>query len=241
MRDCEKCSQQLEFFSALSMAMRKLTLPDIPREMLWRRITAALDETRHPTEPGRLQVIKPRKESPWWWAILSTAAVAIIALGLSWAALTNGRHQEPLRAYACLLDANPQAAQQQLSDAYSGRTVSPNEVAQLVGYRPRNVDAPPGDYICKELVVLNMPCCKCVQAIWQRNDESQLAVFEHESKMDDWFADEPSIRIECAGTVCRVTQLDGQLVASWRVGSRVVTVIGIRDTDELARLVAAFS
>lgn len=41
--------------------------------------------------------------------------------------------------------------------------------------------------------------------------------------MDDWFADQPSVRIECAGTVCRVTQIDGQLAASWRVGSRVMT------------------
>ncbi|WP_345327573.1 hypothetical protein [Novipirellula rosea] len=49
-----------------------------------------------------------------------------------------------------------------------------------------------------------MPYCKCVQADWQREDGSHLAVFDHKSQLDDYFAGQPSIHIECVQTAVAV-------------------------------------
>jgi hypothetical protein len=59
--------------------------------------------------------------------------------------------------------------------------------------------------------------------------------------MEDWFEHDPSVWIECSKKQCRLIQLQGQLAASWSVGRSVITVIGIRDTDELTDLVNALS
>lgn len=240
-KDCVECLRHLAFFAELSEAIRKLTAPEIPREMLWQRITAELDETQQYPDRASPPNGRPNQKHRWRWSLLLTAAVVLVAFGLSWGALAPKGHHEPLQSYASLLGKSPKIAQQRLAEQYSGQSVSPDEAVQLVGYRPRHVEPPPAGFTCDKLVVLDMPCCKCVQAVLQRSDNSHLAVFEHKSTMDDWFADEPSIHIECEGTMCRVTQLDGQLVASWRIGSRVMTVVGVRNTDELVKLVAALS
>ena len=241
LRNCPACSQQLVFFARLSKALRELSTPEIPREMLWQRIVANLEES-----PGELQpIVLPIKENHvrtrWRWAVLSTAAILLIAIGLSFGIVSTQPNHEELQRYATLLETKPTVAQQYLAEQFSGQTVSADEAIRLVGYRPKNVQPPPSGFVCDELIVLNMPCCKCVQAIWSRPDRSQIAVFEHQSQMDDWFSHDPSIRIKCAGIECRVTQLDGQLAATWRVGTRVITVIGVEDTDELATLVETLS
>jgi hypothetical protein len=173
--------------------------------------------------------------------ILSTAGIVLIALTLTWSASSTGQHHEPLASYVELFSTDPLRAQHQLSDQYSGRSVTPDQAVQLVGFRPGNVDLPPKGFTCSEWVVLDMPSCKCVQAVWRRVDETYLAVFEHESSMEDWFEDDPSVWIECSKKQCRLIQVHGQLVASWRVGRNIITVVGIRDADELADIVVALS
>ncbi|QDV85309.1 anti-sigma factor family protein [Planctomycetes bacterium TBK1r] len=243
-KGCSDCLEHLTFFDAVSEAIRKLSLAATPKELLWERIATELDETPRsfdqralPTAPTAVA----REQSRWRWTMLSTAAITLIAVGLYWVALTNHQHDEPLQAYLNLFETDPELAQQHLAETYTGRSILPDQAAQLVGYRPRNVDTPPSGFVCDELVVLDMPCCKCIQALWQRKDHTHLAVFEHKCKVNDWFSKDPSIQIECAGIICRVTQIDGQLAASWRVGSRMMTVIGVRDTDELARLIEILS
>ncbi len=240
-KDCADCLQCLAFFAELSEAIRKLSAPEIPREMLWQRITAELDgASENPTHPT-LSNGRPDLKHRFRWGLLATVALVLIAFGLSWMVLTPEGHHEPLQSYADLLGTSPEIAQEHLAEQYSGRIVSPDEAVQLVGYRPRNVEPPPAEFTCDKVVVLDMPGCKCVQAVWQRSDGSHLAIFERKSQTDEWFADQPSIHIECEGTRCRVTQVGSQLAASWQVGSRVMTVIGVRNTNELAKLVAALS
>lgn len=244
LEDCPPCSDQLADIRMLSDAARSLSSARPPHD-LWDRIAAQLKEPRLPESVNNhdtvdLESNSSRFDQRRFWSVFAVAAVLLIGVGMAWMFQPSSHPHDPLVSYAQLLDSSPLAAQEHLVTKYSGQTVSVDEAVQLVGYRPRNVDPPPSGYSCDRLVVLDMPCCKCVQAVWQRADETQVAIFEHKSKMDDWFEDEPSVKIKCREKVCRVTQLDGQLAATWRIGPRLVTAIGVRDTDELATLIAAF-
>jgi hypothetical protein len=239
--DCSRCLQELAFFRKLSTAIRRLSVPAMPREMLWQRITAELDQASRKSSPTVLPIICAGSLKARKWAFLSTAAIVMMAISIAFVIYNTRRHHGELQRYATLLESEPRAAQLYLAKQFSGQTVSADEAIRLVGYRPRNVQPPPAEFICDELVVLDMPCCKCVQAIWSRPDRSTIAVFEHQSEMDDWFSSDSSIRMKCAGIECRLTQLDGQLAATWQVGSRVITVIGLKDANELSVLVQFLS
>lgn len=244
LENCSPCSDQLADIHMLSEAARSLSSARPPHD-LWDRIAAQLKESQLPDLVND-KATKLLKSKAWsdqthslrWFAV---AAVLLIAVGLLWTLKWSSHQHDPFVTYAQMLDSSPVAAQKTLVSKYSGQTVSVDEAVQLVGYRPRNVDPPPSGYSCDQLVVLDMPCCKCVQAVWQRQDQTQVAIFEHKSKMDDWFQDKPSVNIMCRDKVCRVTQLNGQLAATWQIGERVMTVIGLRDVEELLVLFGALS
>tara|TARA_R110002072_G_scaffold303004_1_gene491208 strand:+ start:3192 stop:4013 length:822 start_codon:yes stop_codon:yes gene_type:complete len=242
LENCPPCSDQLADIRMLSDAARSLSSARPPHD-LWDRIAAQLKEPRLPESVNNHDTVDLESNSRFdqrrSWNLVAVAAVLLIGVGLFWMFKPSSHLHDPLKSYAQLLDSSPLEAQEHLVSQYSGQTVSVEEAVELVGYRPRNVDPPPSGYSCDKLVVLDMPCCKCVQAVWQRADQTQVAIFEHKSKMDDWFEGEPSINIKCREKVCRVTQLDAQLAATWRIGSRLVTAIGVKDTDELATFVAA--
>ena len=241
---CPSCSGQLATIRMLSQAARSLSTIRPPHD-LWDRIAAQLNDST-PPEPNATNAVelpnrKWHSKRRFSWSLLTTAAVLLIGVGVLWG-LQHSRHaHDPLASHVQQLASSPLIAQEKLVAEYSGKIVSADQAVQLVGYRPRNVDPPPNGYRCDKLVMLDMPCCKCIQAVWQRDDQTQLAVFEHKSKIDDWFQCQPSVSIKCQDKTCRVTELSGQLAATWQSGARLVTVIGLRDVEELAKLVAALS
>ncbi|MFV1965053.1 MAG: hypothetical protein ACC628_06490 [Pirellulaceae bacterium] len=84
-----------------------------------------------------------------------------------------------------------------------------------------------------------MPCCVCIETVFRRNDGGKLlAVFEHAEAQPMWFGDGPQIKAYCNGKPTRIVQRDGQLVVSWKQDQRYVTVIGMRDVEEVTRLMA---
>lgn len=239
---CPSCSGQLAAIQMLSQAARSLSTIRPPHD-LWDRIAAQLNDPSLP-EPNTTNAVelpnrKLRSKRRFSWSQLATAVVLLIGVGMLWGLQHSRYAHDPLASYVQQFETSPLIAQEKLVAEYSGKIVSADQAVQLVGYRPRNVDPPPNGYRCDKLVMLDMPCCKCIQAVWQRDDQTQLAVFEHKSSIDDWFQGQPSISIKCQNKTCRVTELSSQLIATWQIGSRMVTVIGLRDVEELTRLVAA--
>ena len=86
------------------------------------------------------------------------------------------------------------------------------------------------------VVVRNLPCCDCVQGLYQRNDGSYLTVFEHEMPTT-WDANQRCTEVSCGECKCRLMRFDRKVAASWQHDSRYFTVIGAHDVEELEQLV----
>ncbi|WP_145382470.1 hypothetical protein [Botrimarina mediterranea] len=116
-----------------------------------------------------------------------------------------------------------------------------SEATQLMGFQPAIARTPPIGLEAKAIYVLDMPCCKCIEALWSRQDGSLLAIFEHKNPLEDWFEGRPSVSFTCAGKDCRLVEVGNQFAATWRVENRLITVVGLRGTEKLAATVKALS
>ena len=68
-----------------------------------------------------------------------------------------------------------------------------------------------------------------------------IAIFEHDDEnTDEWFGDRATMTKECNGKRCSLVELDARLAASWQRDQRHITIVGLRDTAELAQFVAWF-
>ena len=133
---------------------------------------------------------------------------------------------------------DPAAAQQVLLSSYEGRAVTYDEAAMKVRYQPVTPERLPNGLLRKEVYLLRMPCCTCVQAIYERANGERLAVFEHVDDQPVWFGPRPTIHARCNGTPCSLVQVDDRLAASWKRNGRYVTIIGAGDLDQVTELVA---
>jgi hypothetical protein len=67
-----------------------------------------------------------------------------------------------------------------------------------------------------------------------------FAVFEHDDSEQHMFGDRPGVECVCQGKQCKLVGLDERIAASWKLGSRHITVIGIESLEEVNELVAWF-
>jgi hypothetical protein len=168
----------------------------------------------------------------------------LIGVAIHWNIRTphdDAHHHDPLANYAAQFSTDVLLAQQRLITQYSGRKISADEAIKLVGYRPANVELPPVDFTCNALYLLDMPCCKCVEAVWTRDDGSGVVIFEHVAAIDDWFRGHPNVQLACAGTPCQIVELGSTFAASWRIEGKTITVVGLRDTAELVAIISALT
>ena len=150
-------------------------------------------------------------------------------------------HYDPLANYAAQFSTDVLLAQQRLTSQYSGRKITVDEAFKMVGYRPANVKLPPADFTCDSLYLLDMPCCKCVEAVWTRDDGSGVLIFEHVAAIDDWFKGHPNVQLACVGKQCLIVDLGNTFAASWRSEGKTITVIGLRDTAELVAIISTLT
>jgi len=120
---------------------------------------------------------------------------------------------------------------------YDGEKVDAAGAAKLVGYRPIVSGGLPEGYSLASTSVLKMPCCTCVKAVCKRSDGSTLVLFEHDDEETAWFGDRRQSMATCGDKDCCLVDLDSSIAATWKQGSRSVTVVGVRDQDEVATLV----
>jgi hypothetical protein len=142
--------------------------------------------------------------------------------------------------YLQKLPSDPDGAEQILLAKYDGEKVDAEGAVRLVGYRPIVLGGLPEGYSLASTSVLKMPCCTCVKAVCKRNDGSTLVLFEHDDEETAWFGDRRQSIATCGDKDCCLVDLDSSIAATWKQGSRSVTAVGVRDQDEVAKLVTWF-
>ena len=142
--------------------------------------------------------------------------------------------------YLDVLPKDPDGAEQFLLKKYNGTVIAPDEAVRLVGYQPAVAQGLPHGYSLTSTSVLKMPCCTCVKSVCRRQDGSTLVLFEHDDDQVTWFGQRATSMAVCGDKECCLVDLDSSLAATWRKGSRSVTVIGLRDQEEITELVRWF-
>lgn len=241
LRNCPECSRLAGDFDELSkLAIRLRNVPLPPA--IWPAIEAALDDQSQRRSQGA-RWTRSRAAGPAIAAslLLVAASTGILAYYLRPGHNEHGRVAVHFGQYLDEFDRNSDEAEQVLLANYAGRQVSLDEAARQLHYQPAApADLPPG-FTRDRLYLLRMPCCLCVQAIYKDAAGRALAVFEHVDDQPGWFGDRPTIMAQCHGLPTTLVQLDDLLAASWRRQTRVITLIGVRDLEEVSRLIEALN
>ncbi len=254
-RQCETCSELLAGYQKLSNSISAAPIGRVS-DNVWASVIEELDRARElPEQPKVLATSSTKVERPWLtratYQRLAIAASMLLVLGLSvWPQRHNtstdahdGHGAEfvaTMDHYLEILPKNPNRADQFLLDKYDGKVVAPEQAISLVGYRPAVADGLPEGYTLASTSVLKMPCCTCFKAVCKRNDGSTLVLFEHDDEEAAWFGERPTSMAMCGDKQCCLVNLDSSIAATWRMGARSVTAVGVRDQHEVANLVDWF-
>ncbi|REJ65729.1 MAG: hypothetical protein DWQ31_17480 [Planctomycetota bacterium] len=250
LEECTKCARTVAQFQQLSRLAARLPDPTPPAD-LWPRIERALDRTRTNLLLRAIRPVFASARATWQtrpavrFAAVAATVLVVVAAGylLSSVDLREAGHRQVAADFDRYLNRFHQdvdGAQQILMANYNGQRVDVSDAAAIVRYEPVAATQVPAGYAVDDVSVLEMPCCKCVQVIWQRQAGGHLAIFEHEKEQVTWFGERPSIAARCHGKAVRIVEMDQQLAATWTSGPRQLTLVGARDIDELLQLVLHF-
>jgi hypothetical protein len=135
---------------------------------------------------------------------------------------------------------DPASAEQSLREQYSGQVIEPADAIRMVNYKPLAPEKLPSGLARTQTSLFEMPCCKCIQTLYRRPDGGMLAVFEHVADEPPWFGNHSTVRANCTGKNVCLVECDGQLAVTWKEGNRHITLVGVKDVDELSRIVPEF-
>ena len=233
---CASCSQQLESIRRISNLVDTTPVPDVPDTLLARIERSLISHGRIAARSG----FSLRSRSA---VAILTASVAIVLVGLlvwRFAPGPSHGHEEMVQVFGEFLDAYEQgqtSAVEVLPRKYQGTLV--NEAAATSALKRETIARPVvlANHQATKRYLLKMPCCECVQTIYSCNSKTSFVLFEHEKEQAEWFDARPMIRAECRGKACCVIQLKVGVAATWPVDGGFVTVVGVRDVEELGSLV----
>jgi anti-sigma factor RsiW len=233
---CESCRCELRTFSGLSSLVTHAPPPAVPGD-LWARVECELDAHANVTLPPWWA----RARRPYTRLLVLAAGLLIVVTGAAiWYGTSgSGQHLDAvpnLDRFANLLGRDPAAAQQTLLAAYHGEPVSADQAARKLGYMPVSLRSSPDGYRLHSAYLLDMPCCRCMQALYERSDGQIVAVFEKSPDQPLAFGDRPTICTQCNGQPCQLTQSDGRLVVSCQVADRQLAIVGAESMDEAQTL-----
>lgn len=247
---CAACSDDLAGIAELSRLARSLPNP-LPAENLWDRIETEMDSLKElPSLDSGTRIA--RSGMRWGNALGRWRRVAVIAAVVGVLATLTSFWSGPGHdhaAFASVIDkyvdtfqTDPKIAQSYLLSQYEHVAVEPEDAIKHLGYRPKVADGLPPDLTLTSMNVVSMPCCKCVQCTVLRTDGAELAIFEHDETTMQWFPHCPTVKVRCQSTECSLVQLDqpNAIAASWKQGTRKITVIGLDEMSEVDQLVAWF-
>lgn len=239
---CNSCAEELGHFERMSQLAAQLESPDVPPEV-WDRIES---ELRRPSSAP--DVIG----APLWRnrvvGGIAIAAAVLILVGLGvWFSTGRDSHdlasahanEVDLAPYARQFYRDADAAQRELLTQYAHRITTPSEAEQEVKYRPVIANSLPGGFVRQELRTIKMPCCTCVQAVYRNNKSDHLTTFQQSSDDSFLFEGCAEVTCRCCGIDTRIVQVDGGIAASWQVKGTHVTLIGLRDIQQVVATMAS--
>ena len=260
--ECSSCAAKLLEYEKLSTTFSKLPAASVPSS-IWEGISKSLDgdglglrEEEH-LRPTNIPPASPVSKRQLLSHKLTLAASLVLLMGVGiWGAgiwlTSDSQHShthdvhhaefaETMTNYLHLLESNPEQAHGFLMQKYGGQVVSPEEAIKFVGYRPAINQGLPTGYTLESTSVLKMPCCTCVKSVCRREDGSTIVLFEHDEAELKLLGDRETQIAMCGDQECCLMSLDSSLAASWKAGSRLLTVIGIKDETELSELVSSLT
>lgn len=235
LRGCTACASVRADFGAMSSLTRQWPELESPAG-LWQNIEEALDADSE-TVPAA-----PLAGSRQQWARLAIAVVLFVAAGVLFVIQQSGQHghDEHLAVdfdqFLTEFPKSAERAQELLHANYPSELLDVDEAALQVKYRPAVANALPKGYTLDSVHLVRMPCCLCVEALCTAPDGTRLAVLEHAIDQPVWFGERSSEQCDCNGRKARLVRYGEQYAATWQSAKRFLTVIGIRDEDELGRL-----
>lgn len=245
LRACSTCAAVRADFGAMSTLARRQSDPE-PPEGLWSEIEAALDAKNEnaPTvalSDSTAPTAESRARSQW--GRLAVAVVLFVTAGVIFVMQRPGQHghDEHLAVnfdqYLTEFPKSAERAQELLHTNYPSELVDIDNATLQVKYRPAVANALPEGYTLDSVHLVRMPCCLCVEALCTAPDGTRLAVMEHAIDQPVWFGDRPSEQCNCRGRKARLVKYGEQYAATWQSEKRFLTIIGIRDEDELGQLI----
>ncbi len=248
--ECRRCATDYAGFETVTRAVNNSPRANVPAAV-WNGISAQLDaDQRDEQIEGQFvplpQSNKQQSAARASWRRLALAASILLLVGSAfW--VSRGSHSDhdhgaefvkTMDHYLRTLPRDPDGAEQYLLDKYDGETVDVEDAIKLVGYRPAIAGGLPEEYSVVSTSVLKMPCCTCVKASCRRQDGSRLILFEHDDEKTGWFGERRSNMAMCGDKECCLVDLDSSIAATWKLGSRSVTAVGVLDKEEVVALVS---
>ncbi len=235
---CQSCCDELRCFASLSGLVKQDIGPAVPDD-LWRRIELGLEEPRSVVSPSSW--MRPGRRYAGLLGLAAGLLIAVTGTVLWYRAAGGGmdRHAMPdLVQFASLLRRDPAAAQRMLLTAYAGEPISRDQAVRDLGYMPVALRRTPDGYRLHSTYSLDMPCCRCMQVLYERGDGRLIAVFEQSSAQPLASGVRSSVCTECNGHPCRLMQADGWSVVSCQIEDRQLAIVGAADRDEAHALLA---
>ena len=237
LESCAACIAQVAQLQALSNLVSQTGNPTSP-EGLWQSIDSELNRA------GNVVRTAPMTRSKRWLSPRTLVAAILVVLigGIGFRFLlrhSDHEHQVLAVDFDHYLEAfaeDPERAAGDLFAKYPSEQVSLEAAASAVGYRPVIANSLPDGYSVDSIHLMNMPCCKCIKTICRDEEGKVFVVFEHDAKQAMWFGERKKQQCDCGGVPTTVIEFDSQIAATWPVGKRSVTIIGVQDVDEVARL-----
>ena len=238
---CVKCSEELVGFEKLSSIAVRGDGPNAPASV-WSAVTQELDGNESDGQVGIAKNVSFKNHSQLLKYIAAVAASILIGL-FGFQLFFSGGHDhkemaEAIEYVAANLDVD--GISSHLLDKYGGGVISPDESISQVGYRPIASNGLPSGYTVESIHIIDMPCCKCTQTACRRSNDSRFFIFEHDNEDTGWFEHRIKRECNCGGKDCKVVELDNRLAATYKTGNRHVTMLGVRDVEEIELLVSQF-
>jgi hypothetical protein len=232
---CVECRQKLESMARIGQVARTLIDPG-PSVDLWPQIVAQMSDVARSRNDGKRGWLTNRLMAV---AALAVGVMLIVGIGVWQGWFSPTEEQRMARIFDRYLKdfaVSPLKAQNMLDRAFPPMSVEQSENStvastSMVGLREKM----PG-LTRVAMHVRNLPCCDCVQGLYQRDDGTYVTVFEHEMP-SSWDASSKGREVQCGDCVCRLRQLDSRLAATWTHDARYFTVIGVTGEDELKQIV----